>query len=156
MNDVDINLDAGTEHPDRIQNTFLAIDKKVLSDDVNDPVFGREIDRLGILNRVFNIFLDNLPIMRCYGVKAAIIEAADMGAGDAQVNATDFNVGHLLGFNDGVANVFLGKIEIDNFTFANAARFSLTEPNDTKCARVINFAHDGTDFRCADVQTDNR
>ena len=52
---------------------------------------------------------------------AAIIEAADMPAGDGQIHAPDLYVGHLLGRDDGVAHIFLHHGGVGDLAFAHAA-----------------------------------
>ena len=88
-------------------------------------------------------------------MKAAIVEATNVRAGDAEINAANLDVGHLLGFNDGIANVLLGEIEIDDFALADAARFRLAETNDAERTSFVHLANDGADFRSADIEADN-
>ena len=86
---------------------------------------------------------------------AAIVEAADMPAGHAEIHAANLHVGHLLGLDDGVAHVLLGLGRVGDFAFAHAPRSRLAEADDVQCAVGAPFANDGADFRRADFQTDN-
>src|SRR5205809_6027734 len=96
---------------------------------VNDAVFGWKVDGFGILDRVFHVGFNDLPVVRGDGMKAAVVEAANVPATDAQIDAADFDVGHLLGLDDGVPDILLGEGEVDNLALAHTARFALTEPN---------------------------
>ena len=69
--------------------------------------------------------LDDFTIVRGNGMESTVIETANMRASHAKVDAADFHIGHLLSLDNGVADIFLREIEIDNFTFADAARFGL-------------------------------
>jgi hypothetical protein len=63
VNDVNIHFDAGAEHADGIEHTFLTVDEEMLANHVNDAVLGGEIDRLGVLNCVLDVLLHDLTIM---------------------------------------------------------------------------------------------
>jgi hypothetical protein len=88
-------------------------------------------------------------------MKAAIVETADVWTGDAEINAANFHIGHLLGLDDRIADVFLGEIEVDNFPLAHAAGFRLAEADDAERAGFVDFADDGAYFGSADIQPDN-
>src|SRR5947209_3879900 len=107
MHDVDIHLHAGAKHADGIGDAVLAVHEKMLSNRMDDVVLGGEVDRLGVLDDVLNIFLANFTVGGSDGMDAAIVEAAQMAGGHAQVEDANFDVHHLLGFNNGGAYVFL-------------------------------------------------
>ena len=71
----------------------------------NDVVLRGQIDRLGILDHILDVFLGDLAVRRNDRMNAAIVEAANVAAGHAKIHAANFHVGHLLGFDDGVADV---------------------------------------------------
>src|ERR1051325_2642368 len=131
VHDVHIHFDARPDHPDRVQNSALSIDMKMLANQMHDAIFGGKIDRFGVANRVLHIFFHNLAIIRSNGMKAAIVEAAHVAAGDAEINAAHFGVGGLFGFDNGIANVLGSGVGVDN------------------------FADDRADFRSADVQSND-
>ena len=118
-------------------------------------VFGGKIDGLGVFDGVLDILLDDLAIVRGDGVKAPVIETTDVRAGDAEIDATNLHVGHLFRFDDGVADVFLREIEVDDLPFANAAGFRLAKADDAERAGFIDFTHDGADFGGAYIQPDD-
>ena len=74
---------------------------------------------------------------------SAVVESADMSACDAEVDAADFDIGHLLGFHDGVAHIFLGHGRVADFAFAHAAGFGLAEADDIEVAFGVQVADDG-------------
>jgi hypothetical protein len=86
---------------------------------------------------------------------AAIVEAADVAAGDTEINVADFHVGHFLGLDDGIPHVLLGLRRIHDFALADAARARLAEADDVQRAVGSLFADHGADFRRANFQTDN-
>ncbi len=109
VNDVDIHLDPRAVHADRVEDAGLAIHLKMLADGVDDAVVGGKIDRLGVLDHVLHVLLGDFAVGGNDGMNAVIVEAADVVAGDAQIDAADFDIGHLLGLDDGVAHVLLGQ-----------------------------------------------
>src|SRR6266850_4015624 len=129
MNNVNIDFHSRTQHPNWIGNTILTVNEEVLANGVNDMVLGGEVDRLGVFDHVLNIILGNLAISGGDGMNPAIIESAQMAAGNAEVDAADFHIGHLLGFNDGLAHVFFGSRRVGDFPFANATGPSLAQPD---------------------------
>src|SRR4051812_23105485 len=87
----------------------------------------------------------------------AIVEAAKVSSRDPEVNAANFHISHLLSFDDGMADVFLGHGGIGDFAFADTARAGLAEANDIKGAIGAQVANDRADFGRADFQSnDNR
>ena len=54
-------------------------------------------------------------------VRHAIVEAEQMAAGHREVNTADFDIGHMLSFNNGVTHVLLGGGGVGNFSFAHGA-----------------------------------
>ena len=77
---------------------------------------------------------------------AAIIEAAQVAARHPQIDAANFDIGHLLGFDNGLADVLLGQRRVGNFTFARAAGARLAQADDIQRAVSGQFANHGTDF----------
>ncbi len=155
VNDVHIHLQPRTEHPHRIRHAILSIHKKMLADGVNDVVFRRQIDRLRVLDHILHIVLGNFAVGGNHRMHAAIVESANVSAGDTQINIADFHIGHLLGLDDGVAHVLLGLRCVHDLALAHAARTRLAETDDIQRAIGVLFANDGADFGRADFQTDD-
>ena len=108
VDDVHIHFQARAQHADRVGDAVLAVHEKVLADGVDDVVFGGQIDRLGVLDHVLHVVLGNFAVGGDHRMHAAVVEAADVAAGHAEINVADFHVGHLLGLDNGVAHVLLG------------------------------------------------
>ncbi len=127
----------------------------MLADGVNNAAFGRQVDGLGVFEHVLDVLLRNRAIGRNHGMNPVIVEAANMIAGDSQVNAADFDIGHLLGFDDGVADVLLGQGGLGDFAFAHAARAGLAHADDVESAAGIDFADYGANLGGANFQSDD-
>ena len=108
VDDVNVHFQPRAEHADGIGDAVLAVHEKMLADGVDDVVFRGQIDRLGVLDHVLHVVLGNFAVGGNHRMHAAIVEAADVAAGHAEINVADFHVGHLLGLDDGVAHVLLG------------------------------------------------
>ena len=155
VDDVDIHFEPRAEHPDGIGDAVLAVHKKMLADGVDDIVLGREIDGLGVFDDILNVVVGNLAVGGNHGMDAAVVEAADVAAGDAEINIADFRAGHVFGLDDGVPHVLLGLFRVHDFALADAARTRLAEADDVQRAVGGLFADHGADFRRANFQTDN-
>ena len=101
------NLDSWEEGARRFEAAFAGLDFKVLPHGVDDGVFGGQIDGLGVLHHIIHVVGRNLAVGGNHRMHAAIVEAANVPAGDAQINAANFHVGHLLRLDDGGA-LFVG------------------------------------------------
>ena len=77
-------------------------------------------------------------------MNAAIVESANVAAGHPEIRAADFHVGHLLGFDNCVAHVFLRHRCVDDFALAHAARARLSKADNVQRAVGIHFANDRT------------
>src|SRR4051812_6093634 len=155
VHDVHVHLDARAQHAHGINNPILTIHQEVLADGVEHIIFGREIDGLRILDHVLHVFASDFAVRGDNRMDPAISEAADVAAGHAEIDASDFDIGHLFGFDDGIANVLRRSRGVRNFPFANAAGAALAEAGDVQSAGGINFADDGTDLGCANFQSDD-
>jgi len=127
---VNIHFHARTEHADGVGNSILAVHEEVLANGVDDVIARGQIDRLGVLDDVLHVVLGNFAVRGNDRMHAAIIESAHVAAGDTEIHAADFHVGHLLGFDDRVANIFFDGRRVANLAFAHAARFRLAEAHD--------------------------
>ena len=155
VNDVHIHLDAGAQHADRVGDAVLAIHQEMLADGVNDMVLGRQVNGLGVLNDVLHVFLRDLAVRGRHRVHATIVEAAHVAASDPEINAANFDIGHLLGLDNGVTHVLLGYGSVRDFALAHTPGAGLAEADDVQGAVGAQFADHGTDLGGADFQTNN-
>ena len=116
---------------------------------------GGQVDGLGVLDDVLHVVFRDLAVGGDDRMHAAVVEAAHVAAGDAEIDAADFDIGHLLGFDNGVAHVLLGSGRIGDFAFAHAAGAGLAEADDVQRAVGAEFADHGADLGGADFQPDD-
>src|SRR5437588_12986120 len=104
----------------------------MLANSVHDVVLRRQIDGFGILDYILHIFLGNFTVGRNHRMNTAIVATAHVPPRHAEVHTANFHVGHLLGLDDGVANIVLGSVWVGDFTFAYAAGASLAQSDDVE------------------------
>src|SRR5262245_1242972 len=150
-----VHLHASSEHAHRIDDPILIVHEKMLTNRMDHIVLGREINRLGVLDDVFDVFASDLAIGGDDRMDAAVAEPADVAAGHAEINAADLDIGHLLGFDDGVAHVFGGDGSIGDLAFAHSAGTGLADADDVEHTAGIDFADHGTDFGGADFEAND-
>ena len=57
-----VHIHFRTEHADRILNAALAIDEEVLANDVDHVVLGRQVDGLGVFDRVLHVLIGDFAV----------------------------------------------------------------------------------------------
>ena len=87
---------------------------------------------------------------------AAIVEALDVRAGDADVNAANHDVALLFGIDHRFVHAFHRRLEIDDLAFAHAARRRLADTENLDRAIGPAFADDDANLRCANFETDHQ
>jgi len=155
MHNVHVHSHPGAAHDDWVGDAILAVHEKMLANGVNNVILRGQVDRLRIFNDVLDVFLRDFPICRNDRMNAAIIEAAQVAAGNAQEDTADFDIGHLLRLDDRVSDILFGHVRIGHLALANATRTRLTEADDVQGVISAQFANDGTDFRSADLEADD-
>src|SRR4051812_29773484 len=152
---MDVHLNTRAEHADRITDTILAIDEKMLADCMDDMILRGQINDLGVFDHVLDVLFTNFPISGNNRMNAAVIEAAQVAAGDPQENAADLDISHLLRLDNSVANVFFHHLRVGDFALANTTGARLAEAHDIQRVFGAQFADDGTDFGRADFKTND-
>jgi len=66
---------------------------------MNDVVLGGQVDGLGVLDHVLDVVLGDFAVGGNHRMHPAVVESTEMAAGDPEVDAADFHVGHLLRFH---------------------------------------------------------
>src|ERR1043166_3688323 len=150
-----VHFNASAEHIHRIGDAVLSIHQKVLANGVNDMILGRQVDRLRVLDAVLDIVLGNFPVGGYNRMHATIVKTAHMTSSHPKINAANFDVGHLLGLDDGVAYVFLGKGSIGNLPLSHTARTRLSEAHDIQRAIRAEFSDHSAHLGCADFQSND-
>src|SRR5215469_8253084 len=100
------------------------------------------------------LFIDLVTILRQHDT-AAIVEALNVRAGHGDIDAADHDVALFFRVDDCFLDAFHGRLEVDDFAFAHAARWRLPDPENLECAVGLSFAYDDTNFRCSDFETDH-
>jgi hypothetical protein len=77
---------------------------------------------------------------------ATVVKSPEVTAGDGQIGAADFNIRHLLGLDNGMANVFFGNLLVGDLTFANPAGTSLANSHDVESVICSQLTNDGTNL----------
>src|SRR5207302_5197029 len=80
-----VHIHFRAEHADRILNAVLAIHAEVLANDVDHVILGRQVDGLGVFDRVLHVFVGDLAVGGNDRMHAAIVKAAQMPATDAKI-----------------------------------------------------------------------
>jgi len=95
--DVHLGLEPHAAHADRVLDAVLVVDDELLRDHVDDLAVHRDGDRLGGLDDAFHVGGRDLVVLARDRDDAAAVDAADVVAGDAGVDALDLDARHALG-----------------------------------------------------------
>src|SRR5262245_54682375 len=90
-----------------------------------------------------------------HGDDAGTVEAHDVPAGNAHVDRSHLDPSHDLSFLNGLANRIDGVVDIDYHALLEATGRMDTDPYDVDGAITFDVANDGTDFRGANVETND-
>ena len=101
------------------------------------------------------LLVDLVAILRQHDA-AAIVEALNVRAGYADINAANHDVAFLFGIDDRFVHAFHRRLEIDDLAFAHAARRRLTDAENFDRAIRPALADDDTNFRGPDFETDHQ
>src|SRR5207248_3006279 len=115
----------------------------------------RQADRARGLDGALDVRLAHLAVLAGDGHDAAAVDAADVAAGDAGVDARDLDARHLLGLADGRPDRLHGRVDVDDDATAEAARGRAADADDVEADRPDRLADDGADLRGADVEADD-
>ena len=153
--DVHLDLEPDARHADRLADPVAVVHDEILRQDVDDLAILRQADRARGLDRALDVRLAHLAVLAGDGHDAAAVDAADMAAGDAGVDARDLDARHLLGLADGGPDRLHGRVDVDHDAAAEAARGRAADADDVEAGRPDRLADDGADLRGADVEADD-
>ena len=111
--DMHLRLQANSTHANRLFD-ILAVDHKLLRFNQQQALIGGDVDGLGGLDHPGNIGCGDLSVL--HRNHATGIDAADMTARDAGIDACDFAVGHQLRFLQSLLNALNRCINVDDHT----------------------------------------
>jgi len=79
-------------------------------------------------------------------MKATVIEAVNVAAGHAQINAADLHISHLFSLEHRRTQIFLDLFGVDDLALAHAVRRRLADAEDVQRAVGALFADHDADF----------
>ena len=154
MDDVVIRLQLVAEHPDRRQHSVLPVHVIMLDDRVKKGVLRRDIDLARVEFDLFQIVVVDFVAVLGQFHHAAVVEAGDVPAGDADVSAANAHVAFLFRFGHGVAHAFIDAFQVHDLTFADAQRGRLPDAQHLQRSVGTDIGHRHADFRRADFHAD--
>src|SRR5207249_4881699 len=96
--DVNVDLETRSSHPDRRANAILLVDDEILRQHMKNLPSGGKRDGLRGIDGPPDVFAGNLAILSGNGDDASTVEPFDVRTGERQVNRIDFDASHQLGF----------------------------------------------------------
>ena len=99
--DVRVDLEPASGHANRILDPVLSVDGKEARQRMDDLPVARDADNLAGLDHAVDVVAADLAVLVLHGHDCAVIGAADVLAGDGDVNVGDVDAGHALGLFGG-------------------------------------------------------
>ena len=152
VDDVEIGLEFLPKHPDRVQHPFLTIDVVMLDNGMEKRVLRRDADFARVDLHILDVLLVNLVAIFRQRHQAAVVEALDVRAGNADIDAADHHVALCLSVDHRFVHALHCRLEIDDLAFPDAARRRLADSENFDRAVRPAFADHHTDFRGANFQ----
>ena len=156
VDDVEIGLQFLAEHSDRIEHAVLSVDVIMLDDRMQKRVLRRNAHLARVDLHVLDILLVDLVAIFRQHDAAAIVEALNVRAGDADVDAANHDVAFLFGIDHRLVHALHRRLEIDDLALAHAARRRLADAENLDRAVGPAFADDDANLRCSDFETDHQ
>ena len=155
VDDVKIRLELLPEHADRIEHAVLSVDVIMLDDRMQKRVLRGNAHFARVDLHVLDVLLVDLVALLGERDRAAIVEALDVRAGHADINAADHHVALRLRIDHRFVHAFHRGFEIDDLAFAHAPRRRLADAENLYRSIGTSFAHDNADFRSANFETNH-
>ena len=109
---VHLGLQPDAGHADRVVDALLVVDQELLGQHVQDPLIGRDRDRLGRLDHALDVL--GLDVAFPDRDDAVAVQALDVGAGDPGEHRADLDAGHALGLADRAADGVDRGVDVDH------------------------------------------
>src|SRR5215212_464408 len=156
MDDMEVGFQFLPKHADWIEHAVLPVHVIVLDNGMKERVLRGDAYFPRIDLHVLDVlFVDFIAFFRERN-RAAIIEALDVRAGHAHVNAPNHDIALRLGIDDCFVHAFHRGFEIDDLAFAHPARGRLAHAEDLDRAIGPAFAYHDTDFRGSNFESDHQ
>src|SRR3989454_107273 len=154
--DVHLDLEAHARHADGIADPLAVVHDEVLGQDVDDLAVLRQVDRARGVHGTLDVRRVHLAVLAGDGDDAAAVDATDVAAGDARVDACDLDACHLLGLADGGLDCLHRGVDVDDDSAPEAARGRGADADDVEAAVRGRLGDHRADLRRAHVEPDDR
>ncbi len=145
------HFEAHAAHADRLANVFLAVNDEFLGQHMQHLLIGRDVDGFGGFQNPRHIGLgDFLVLDRDHSTG---VEAQNVAARDAGVNAADLAIAHQFGFLQRALNRRHRAFDVHDHAALESARFMLAQSDHLVSIVTAHLGDNGNHFRGADVQT---
>src|SRR6266545_1833871 len=121
--EVDLDFQPHARHAERLADAILIVDDEGLRQSVDDLAVGREVDGLRRLERALDVDGVDLAALAGHRHHAAAVDAADVPTGHARVDRRDLDPGPLLRFFHRPADRLHRRVDVDDHTLAEPARW---------------------------------
>ena len=151
--DVDLGFEPDAAHSQWLPDSVLVVDDELLGDHMDHLTVHRDRHRLGGIDDPPDVTLAYFAVLDRHD--AVGIEGTDVPASDPRIHRRDLAVRHQLRFLDRMLDRVHGGVDVDDHSLAETPRRMGTDPNHIQ-AVLGALRHDHTDFRGADVESDDQ
>ena len=128
----------------------------MLDDRVQKRILRRDAHFARVDFYILDILFVDLLVVFGHTDAAAIVEALNVRAGDADVDAANHDVAFLFSVDNRFVDALHRRLEINNLAFAHPARRRLADPEDFNRAVRFAFADHDANFRGSNFETDHQ
>ena len=151
--DVEVRLQPGAGHTDRVGNSLLIVDGVLLRDHVQDLIAGGQDKLVHVADQPVDVPLGDLVLGVIAHQHAAVLQALDVLAGNTDVDNVKRLATRLLGQFAGLADGADGFLNVGNDAPHDALGFHLAGAEDFQTPVSVALPHEGADFGGADVKS---
>ena len=149
---MDVRLEPDPAHPDGVGHAVLPVDDELLRDDVEDPPVGGHRDVLRVFEQAVHVVLRDLA--RAAGDHAAALEALDVVARDADVDAVRLDAGGALGLADRLLHGRHGLVDVDDDAAVEPFGERDADAEHIDAVEFVGGGDDGAHLRRPDIYAD--
>src|ERR1044071_9669761 len=118
----------------------------MLDDGMEKNVLGGNAHFTRVDLYVLNVLLIHFVAIFGQDHATAVVKTLNVGAGDANINATDHDVAFRLRVHDRFVHALHGSFEINDLALTHPARRRLADVENLDCAIGASFAHNDTNL----------
>ncbi len=133
---------------------FESVEPVIADDRVEVNVVLRDVDLAGDGAGFLDVFGGDDGFAVREAESAAVVDAGDVGAGDGEEDAADFDIAGVLGFGEGVFEAGAGLRVVVDLAFADAGAFRFADAEDLDGAVRLDLTDDHAGFAGADFKSD--